>query len=543
MAIYDRKKFNVIFLSGTRQNNFQVKSLENWIPHRDHYSDFISSYLNSTGINSVSIQFADFLHYGNNLEYTLDNYITDETKYVVLSTKKLFYDLDYYYEDYEKDQLKESMDTYNKEKLKLVSDMLATIKATITKKNPLTKILLLAGNSNPENVPENLTYIDYAEKFKLACERVFYTFDVRTVAKYIEKKIDNESVNDLIDQATDKTKKLNDGDWLNVLNHEFKYDETSLLHKRHVYDSLVGIQSNVTESSKAFLSRGLLYRPNKKYITKDINILVKELVANYNERGVKYYIFDITLDLGDLTYLEDLSNALSSLPFKIEWTSEAMLENLSKNDAAKVAGLLVKSGCVGLTVMMPTLNSDTAAIFELNDPELNIEILTEMKRASENKLLFYSIFVAGLPKENPTKQNNTLLKWINDPSCPLDSLTQEIFKYRIQDVPFLNQHGYSFTTDYSYWENSVDGFELFDCVKSTSANHRSMAVYNSFAIGPLNRIVHLSMGFEHEHLDLMYQHFKERDWTKFMNLRTPIYDVRTKHLKKIMNYYLWQLLE
>ena len=25
MAIYDRKKFNVIFLSGTRQNNFQVK--------------------------------------------------------------------------------------------------------------------------------------------------------------------------------------------------------------------------------------------------------------------------------------------------------------------------------------------------------------------------------------------------------------------------------------------------------------------------------------------------------------------------------------
>lgn len=152
--------------------------------------------------------------------------------------------------------------------------------------------------------------------------------------------------------------------------------------------------------------------------TKDTGAIAEEITRNYEMFGTTNYMFTDELINESVEKLEQLSNALSKLPFKIQYSSYARVDLIHRYP--EMREMLLETGAASLTFGIETLNWDAGkAIGKGLHPDKTKETLDYCKKLWHRKVLMSSGFLVGLPKENEKSIYETLEYLLSDQN-PLD---------------------------------------------------------------------------------------------------------------------------
>lgn len=154
-------------------------------------------------------------------------------------------------------------------------------------------------------------------------------------------------------------------------------------------------------------------------MTKMADVLKQELIRNYELFGTtNYYIVDDTIN-DSMQKVEYLHKVLTSLPFKINFTSFGRLDLIWKNP--EMASILKEMGMKGVIFGIETLHQEAGRLMGKGLGEERIKKALQIcKHAWKNDVNITANFIAGLPKE-PIDSILRTIDWLLSPDCPIDS--------------------------------------------------------------------------------------------------------------------------
>ena len=152
--------------------------------------------------------------------------------------------------------------------------------------------------------------------------------------------------------------------------------------------------------------------------TKDVTTVKEEVIRNYEQFGTTNYMFTDELINESIEKLEMLSNALSNLPFKIQYSSYARVDLIHRYP--EMREMLLETGAASLTFGIETLNWQAGkTIGKGLHPDKTKETLDYCKKLWHRKVLMSSGFLVGLPGENEESIYETL-EYLLSENNPLD---------------------------------------------------------------------------------------------------------------------------
>jgi radical SAM superfamily enzyme YgiQ (UPF0313 family) len=151
---------------------------------------------------------------------------------------------------------------------------------------------------------------------------------------------------------------------------------------------------------------------------KNGEILKSELLRNYELYGTTHYMFTDELINENVPKMEFIHNILTSLPFKLTYTSYARLDLIWK--FPEMRELLLESGAKSLHFGIETLNEVAGKkIGKGLGPTRIKETLSYCNKLWKNKIIASSTFIAGLPGESRESILESVDYLVSD-DCPLD---------------------------------------------------------------------------------------------------------------------------
>jgi radical SAM superfamily enzyme YgiQ (UPF0313 family) len=197
---------------------------------------------------------------------------------------------------------------------------------------------------------------------------------------------------------------------------------------------------------------------------KNKEILVEELIKNYENFGITTY--DIMDDLlnDSPEKCEFIYDVFTNLPFKLQYVAYARADLLISHP--HTLSLLKESGCVSMQFGIETFNKESGkTIGKSMDKEKIINGLNWIKETAPN-ISIGSGFIIGLPYETKEMIKETV-DWLDSKSCPLDN--KEIYalslprtKNRFEHSKMMinpNEYGYKdlnpLQKDKIPWDNGL----------------------------------------------------------------------------------------
>ncbi len=157
-------------------------------------------------------------------------------------------------------------------------------------------------------------------------------------------------------------------------------------------------------------------KKSKGQLIKKKEVLVKELIDNYEKFGTNHYMITDFLVNEDIDKIKMVHNVFTSLPFKIEWSGFARLDLLLK--WPEMIDLILESGARsvmwGIEGIRKDLGPTVGKVCDLKKLE---PLLQDCRKAWGDHIVTGSGFIVGLPGETQDSANE-LLDWILD-SKPL----------------------------------------------------------------------------------------------------------------------------
>jgi hypothetical protein len=152
--------------------------------------------------------------------------------------------------------------------------------------------------------------------------------------------------------------------------------------------------------------------------TKDANTITEEMARNYETYGIKTYMFTDELINESMPKLEMLANAISRLPFKVQYSSYARVDLIHR--FPEMREMLEETGAASLTFGIETFNHAAGkAIGKGLHPDKIKETLAYCKQTWHRKVLMSSGFLVGLPGEDEASIYQTFEYLVSDQN-PLD---------------------------------------------------------------------------------------------------------------------------
>ena len=166
------------------------------------------------------------------------------------------------------------------------------------------------------------------------------------------------------------------------------------------------------------------YRLNGKQTVdylKDLDIIRKELLDNYNNHGItRYRLLDDTFNDTE-EKIDIMLDIVNQLPFKPVFSGYARLDLLaSKPHTIKK---LVNMGFRGMFFGIETLNKKTGSIIGKGaDANKLIQTIIDMKQQYGDHIALHGSFICGLPGESKQSIESTMEKLLNN-EIPLDAVS------------------------------------------------------------------------------------------------------------------------
>ena len=199
-------------------------------------------------------------------------------------------------------------------------------------------------------------------------------------------------------------------------------------------------------------------RKNDLSYHKSENLLADELRNNYEQHGVRKYIFVDNIFNETTSKLETMLRVRDKSKVDIGFAAFIRYELL--NRYPEQLPLLKELGIEAFNIGIESLHLPSAKLTgKGTDPEKVKDIMYRIKDHFNNRVNISGSFIIGLPEDNPDTLN-TWLPWLSDMNCPIDG----IFMHRM-DLHFLgnmdmnqNPSKYGYTNlavknGYGYWKN------------------------------------------------------------------------------------------
>jgi radical SAM superfamily enzyme YgiQ (UPF0313 family) len=152
--------------------------------------------------------------------------------------------------------------------------------------------------------------------------------------------------------------------------------------------------------------------------TKHPQIIKDELTKNYELFGTTHYMFSDELVNESISKMEMLHNVVTSLPFKVRYTSYARVDLIHRYP--EMRELLLESGAVSLAFGIETFNKRAGlAVGKGMHPEKIKETLHFCNEKWKGKIITSSNFIVGLPGESEESIWETVEYLLSDEN-PLD---------------------------------------------------------------------------------------------------------------------------
>jgi predicted RNA-binding protein YlqC (UPF0109 family) len=154
--------------------------------------------------------------------------------------------------------------------------------------------------------------------------------------------------------------------------------------------------------------------------TKLKETLYDELMTNYDNYGItEYMISDDTLN-DSMVKIQFLYDVITSLPFKIQFSSYARLELLKSNP--DMVPMLHEMGLKSVEFGIETLNKETGRyIGKQGDKEKTISALHDLKAEWKDDIYMAAGFIVGLPYETESSIRETM-EWLYSDDNPLTGI-------------------------------------------------------------------------------------------------------------------------
>lgn len=506
----------------------------------------VKSSLITHGIDAVVIDWFRFLGDDKFFDY-LDNFITKDTKCVGLSTTFLL-------PDYgngtkrmgngmaqliptEEEKIDETtvaasslyLWEWDNEKLYL---WFSKLRALLNKKNPEAKIVLGGHRVNKIIQFSELAPSDYA--IREYCDYLITGFADQIIIQLIEKIKNKE----LIEPSFVKNglKVIMPGLGWQIANNyvpKTKYTKSDGIRSRHFLPLEVS-------RGCAFTCKFCSYDKGRS-VKKQMQSIKEELIYNYNEFGTTGY--NVTTDCfnDNREFVAAWSEAIASLPFKIEWTSYARLDLFNKYPEMmeEMFESGFKAGWFGIETLCH--EAGKAAGKGLHPDKVKY-LLHELKRKNPDFWLT-TYFIIGLPKETKESLNETL-QWLMK-----QQVIDEVQVSVLGVAPFIEE--LSSVVDFSdhskmpkkfgfkklqfsptfYWEhdtlNNLDCYKIRDQWKDSFYDHK----YTRFGGGAHGEYLRIrDLGLDHKQTSIFLK-------TKFLG-GSKIIDIDAKKKRAFKEYVM-----
>ena len=203
-----------------------------------------------------------------------------------------------------------------------------------------------------------------------------------------------------------------------------------------------------------FCAYPLIGKKKFDYI-RDPNLIKEEMLYNYENFGTTNYFFgDDTLN--DSTFkITQLHTAITSLPFKINFTCYLRLDLLHRYQ--EQISMLEDMGLASPFFGIESLNQRSASLIGkgMNTEKVKDFLLELYNTRWNKKIPIYLSLIIGLPYETEDTIRDTF-DWVKSTELsasfqPLSILSHSIYKSEFEQ--HINEYGYT-VKDNGYWENN-----------------------------------------------------------------------------------------
>lgn len=288
----------------------------------------------------------------------------------------------------------------------------------------------------------------------------------------------------------------------------------------------------------SFCQYDLIGKKKNEYI-KDSITLKEELIRNYNMFGTTHYLFSDDIINESIDKVKHLHSVITSLPFKITWTSYARLDLFWKYP--EMRDLLQEAGAAGLFFGIETMDTHVGKIIGKGlGKDRIIKTLDFLNQTYENNIIMTGNFIIGLPQDTENNIRNTF-KWLSSNDCPLDAFDLVPLNLRrsddgrpMNDIAMNpEKYGYKelgkFAGHMINWENNNLSFEkafnLHEEFKSDDRFYQKNLIGNSW-IGRIS-----NLGYDIEQLKALI--FKNKSAVESQYI---MQEWKQKTKEKIFNY-------
>jgi radical SAM superfamily enzyme YgiQ (UPF0313 family) len=444
--------------------------------------------------HDISVQVIDFTD-----SFTSEELIQAVEKFIGTNTKIVGVSSTFYQKEVNQPELKDNKN-YNRGTIgQLPNNIVDTISHV---KKTYLKIKTVIGGGNSNNFIGDALFDAVVHGY---AEQVFLDYCIK---KSIYPKIGSTSIVD--------------GD-------SVKFDIENLNHTWSENDCILPNETLPIEISRGCIFKckfcGYPLNGKKKFdYLRSPDMIVDELVSNYEKYGTTNYLFaDDTFN--DSTYkLEKLHDKITQLPFKINFTTYLRLDLLHSH--REQLTLLKELGLKSAFFGIESLNNQTSKFIGKGMDSSKVrDFLLELKNDIwKDDISMLCTFIVGLPYEDIASTDRSF-EWvqnagINSAWAPLSINTTHRYKSDIA----INYEKYGYTlldVDKGNWRN-----EIMSSDDAKLAANR----YNTISI-PNNYITSWIMfGL------LSYQLHSIRDIMLIQNKNFPVDLYRDKHQKMILNY-------
>ena len=260
------------------------------------------------------------------------------------------------------------------------------------------------------------------------------------------------------------------------------------------------------------ISRGCIFRCDfcrfplngkKKFdYIKDLDVLYGEFMHNYENFGIKDYIFTDDTFNDSMHKLREIEKVTNRLPFQINFVSYIRLDLMMRHH--DMVPLLRDLGLISATLGIETAVPENAKLIGKNvDFHKQMEFLRELKQGQWKDINTSSGFIVGLPYDDMDKVN-WLFEFLFGDDNPLDNFivaTLQIYPTDRYDLTYSSiidkdyaKLGYRFVSNdmgYEHWVNDRTGLDeitLNKMTRDSDTRKRAISKYTGFEVMDLQNI-------------------------------------------------------
>lgn len=277
--------------------------------------------------------------------------------------------------------------------------------------------------------------------------------------------------------------------------------------------------------------------------TKDANAISEEITRNYELFGVTNYMFTDELINESVEKLERLSNALSKLSFKIQYSSYARVDLIHRYP--EMREMLLETGAASLTFGIETLNWQAGkAIGKGLHPDKTKETLDYCKKLWYRKVLMSSGFIVGLPGENETSIYETFEYLLSDDN-PLDVfMFAPLYMQHTDSVGGLGRskfeldpkkYGYTIEKNSELWSSdNISFLKAVSIVKNIYQDPRMKSKNRFQSASYLGRI--MSLGFTIQDIfAIIYDMNDQQANIAKQEIKQKMHDMKESYFERLLN--------